>query len=146
MRAFFAGILTGNPASLGIVAVLILAAGFGGGWTVNGWRLGTKVADLNTKVTALESENAVFEAANKRCGVNVAEVREAVTGIVKLADARDAAARAAMDKAAGAALGHLDTAREILNRPPVPPEKQCDTVRAEQKDYVRKRKRANQGQ
>ena len=134
MRALFAGLLTGNPASLGWAALVLAVAGFAGGWMVNGWRLGIEVASL-------QGQNQTLTSANERCGVNVAEVKTAVAGIVKAAEKRDAAAREAMKAAAGEATGHLNAAAEIINRPQVPPEKQCDTVRDEQRDYVNTRKR-----
>jgi len=127
----------GNLVNLAIAAAVIAAvagaAGFTTGWTVNGWRLGAKIERLAGEASALR-------AANARCGVNVAEVREAVAGIVKAADERAEQARKGIQKAEAAAVVHINRAAGIIQRPPVPPEKQCDTVREEQIEYVRMRR------
>lgn len=126
----FAG---GNPIGWVIVATAIAAAGFGAGWTVNGWRLGTRIERL-------QGENTVYAAANARCGVNVAEVKAAVAGLVDAAEKRAEEGRKAIAQAEKAAVVHINRAAGIIQRLPVPPEKQCDTVREEQIEYVRQRR------
>ena len=126
----FAG---GNPIGLAIVAAAIAAAGFGTGWSVNGWRLGARIERLEGTTSALQ-------AANQRCGVNVAEVKAAVAGLVDAAEKRADEGRKAIARAEVSAVKHINRAAGIIARPPVPPEKQCDTVREEQIDYVRMRR------
>jgi len=116
-----------------VIAAVAGAAGFTTGWTVNGWRLGARIERL-------QGENTVYAGANARCGVNVAEVKAAVAGIVKAADERAEQARKGIQKAEAAAVVHINRAAGIIQRPPVPPEKQCDSVRAEQIEYVRMRR------
>jgi hypothetical protein len=127
----------GNLVNLAIAAAVIAgvagAAGFSTGWTLNGWRLGARIERL-------QGENTVYAGANARCGVNVAEVKAAVAGIVKAADERAEQARKGIQKAEAAAVVHINRAAGIIQRPPVPPEKQCDTVREEQIEYVRMRR------
>jgi hypothetical protein len=126
----------GNLANLAIAAAVVAgvagAAGLSTGWTLNGWRLAGRIERLEGRASALE-------AANQRCGVNVAEVKAAVGELVKAGELRAAAAAKALREAEKAALGHLARAGRILKAPPVPPEKQCDTVRDEQRGYVRQR-------
>lgn len=66
---FLLKLATGNPlvllwAALGILA-FGLASGFAGGWTLNGWRLGTKLAtcqgDLKVAGNDLRLQNAAVE-------------------------------------------------------------------------------------
>jgi hypothetical protein len=127
----------GNLVNLAIAAAVIAgvagAAGFSTGWTLNGWRLGARIERL-------QGENTVYAGANARCGVNVAEVKAAVAGIVKAADERAEQARKGIQKAEAAAVVHINRAAGIIQRPPVPPEKQCDTVRDEQRAYVIERR------
>jgi len=127
----------GNLVNLAIAAAVIAAvagtSGFVGGWTLNGWRLGETIARL-------EGENTAYAGANARCGVNVAEVKAAVSEIVKQGEQRAVEAAKAIKKAETAAVVHLNRAAGIINRPPVPPEKQCDTVRDEQIEYIKGRR------
>jgi hypothetical protein len=44
------------PPSL-IIALVVLASGFGSGWLVNGWRLGADIVRLENRVVILESSN-----------------------------------------------------------------------------------------
>ena len=115
-----------------VIAAVAGASGFGTGWALNGWRLGADVARL-------EGQNTAYAGANARCGVNVAEVKAAVSEIVKQGEQRAAEAAKAIKKAETAAVVHLNRAAGIINRPPVPPEQQCDVVRAEQIEYVKGR-------
>jgi len=127
----------GSIVNLAIAAALIAAVagatGFASGWQVNGWRLGARIERLAGEASALRSANA-------RCGVNVAEVKAAVAGIVKAGEERAEQARKGIQKAEAAAVIHINRAAGIIQRPPVPPEKQCDTVRDEQIEYVRMRR------
>jgi hypothetical protein len=127
----------GNIGNLLIAAALIAAVagatGFASGWKLNGWRLGANIERLAGEASALRG-------ANQRCTVNVAEVKAAVAGIVKAGEERAEQARKGIQKAEQAALGHINRAAGIINRPPVPPEKQCDTVRDEQRAYVIERR------
>jgi len=116
-----------------VVAAVAASTGFATAWTVNGWRLGTKIERLAGEASALR-------AANARCSVNVAEVRDAVAGIVKAGEERAEQARKGIEKAQAAAVVHINRAAGIIKRPPVAPEKQCDTVREEQAAYVRERR------
>ena len=116
-----------------VIAAVAGATGFASGWQINGWRLGVRIERL-------QGENTIYAGANARCGVNVAEVREAVAGIVKAADERAEQARKSIQQAEAAAVVHINRAAGIIQRPPVPPEKQCDTVRDEQIEYVRTRR------
>ena len=129
LLGFFAG---GGWASAAVIAAVAVSTGFAAGWKLNGWRLGADVAELR-------GANAAYAGANERCGVNVAEVKAAVGEIVKQGEARAAQAAKAIKKAESAAVVHINRAAGIINRPPVPPEKQCDTVRDEQVEYVRGR-------
>ena len=127
----------GNVVNLAVGAAVIAAVagatGFASGWQINGWRLGVRIERL-------QGENTIYAGANARCGVNVAEVREAVAGIVKAADERAEQAKKGIQKAEAAAVVHINRAAGIINRPPVPPEKQCDTVRDEQRAYIIERR------
>ena len=116
-----------------VIAAVAGATGFASGWQINGWRLGVRIERL-------QGENTIYAGANARCGVNVAEVREAVADIVKAADERAEQAKKGIQKAEAAAVIHINRAAGIIKRPPVPPEKQCDTVRDEQIEYVRMRR------
>ena len=133
LRFLGAGSIGNILIAAAVVAAAAGATGFASGWQINGWRLGPKIERLAGEASALRSANA-------RCGVNVAEVRDAVAGIVKAADDRAEQARKGIEKAEAAAIVHINRAAGIIKRPPVPPEKQCDVVRDEQLDYVRMRR------
>lgn len=131
-------LLTEHPLYLALAAAVLFAGGFGigfgSGWKVNGWRLGAEIQRL-------AGENTVLRGVNERCGVDVDAVRAAVKGIADAADERARKAAAAMKGVETAAKGHLALAAEIAHRPPAPPEKQCETVTEEQREYVRLRRK-----
>ncbi len=130
----------GSPLIYLAIAAAIFAAGAGAGWTLNGWRLGAEVAKLEGQRDALVAENALVRNANQRCAVDVAAVQTAVTGIVEASKGLTKAANDAMSKAGAAAARLTASADEILARPPPAPGKECETIAAEQADYVRKRR------
>lgn len=57
------------------IAAAILAAGFGGGWEVNGWRLNGDLADMKTKVAetrAVGAEGALKDLTTATAGIKAA--------------------------------------------------------------------------
>ncbi len=129
--------------SLGFKATLviaIIAAAFGAGALVNGWRLSGDLAAKDTTIARLQGANTALEAANKQCAVNVADVRDAVKGVVDEAQKVNKDAVAAMSRAAGAAARHQKKAEEFLTANRVPPEKQCADIMKKQADYVEYRR------
>lgn len=125
-----------------IAVVLAMSAGVVGGWTMNGWRLGARVERLQGAIDTQKQSIAMLKGANDRCTAGVAEVKGAVKGFVDEADKRGRDAAAAMKAAAVAAQGHLQDARDALNRPPAPAGQECETAAAEATRYAQKRKAA----
>ena len=148
MMGILLKLVTGNPLYLAIAAAVLFAAGAasGGlaGWKAQGWRMGAQLERANTKITSLEAQNAILTAANARCGVDVAEVRAAVKGVVDESLKIANQARAAMERAAKTSAGHLGRAETILQQLPVAPEKWCEAIMSEQRAYVDQR-RAEKG-
>lgn len=97
-----------------VIALVLLALGAGGGWLVNGWRLSGDLAAKDTTIARLQGANTALEAANKQCALNVADVRDAVKGVVDEAQKVNKDAVAAMNRAAGAAARHQKKAEEFL--------------------------------
>lgn len=58
-------------------AVALLAAGFGTGWTVNGWRLGTQVEKLDGALTTCEGNVAAYADAVVSQNDSIKAAREA---------------------------------------------------------------------
>lgn len=88
-----------------IAAALIYASGFGSGWQVNGWRLGTKVAELETRLVAAVDQGKVLAAAVDTCnaGVQAAadvgkQVKAALPGLLEAARKAHQAGLATADK------------------------------------------------
>lgn len=88
-----------------IVAAGIYLAGFGTGWQVNGWRLGTKVAELETKVVAAVDQGKVLARAVDTCNAGVkaaadvgAKVQAAIPGLLDAARKAHAAGTAQAGK------------------------------------------------
>lgn len=125
-----------------LVASLVgaLLAGFGAGWLVNGWRLGTENAELTGVVNTQKQSIATLDGANQRCAAGVADVKGAVKGIADEARARSEAAAKAMKIAEEAAKQHLADAKSALNRPLPAPGAECDTAAREATEYAKKRK------
>jgi len=126
---------------IGIVAALLLG-GFAGGWAVQGWRLGAKLAELEgvraTQVQTIETLRGV----NKSCAAGVDEVKKAVKGYVDAAAERDAAAARALAAVAGKAQAYIADSKVALGRPAPAPGQECDTVAGELGAYARKRRAA----
>lgn len=119
-----------------------LLAGFGAGWLVNGWRLGTENAELKGVVETQKQSLATMEGANQRCAAGVADVKGAVKGIADEVRARSEAAAKAMKGAEEAAKQHLAAAQSALSRPPAAAGAECDTAAMEASAYAKKRKGA----
>lgn len=92
-----------------IVIALVLAAtyaaGFGTGWKVNGWRLGTKVAELQTALTAAVAQGTVLAKAVDTCNAGVQRaadigksVQAAIPGLLEAAKKAHAAGTAQADR------------------------------------------------
>jgi len=140
----FLASIVGNPLYMAIAAGVIFGAGAVTGgtaaWTANGWRLGKVVAVEQGNNKALTLTNDTLTAANKRCEINVQDVRAAVKGVVDESAKLTARAAAAMTKAEGRAKSHMSKADEILNRPPVAQPDWCSVILQEQSAYVAERR------
>lgn len=123
-----------------IAGVVGLVTGFGSGWQVNGWRLSGKIQELDGVVATQNQSIDTLKGANERCTAGVTEVKTAVKGFIADADRRAQDAAAAMKAAAKVAQGHLDAAKNAMNRPPALPGKECDTAATEASSYAKKRK------
>lgn len=144
--SYFLKLFTGNPLMMLWIALAIAAAsgaaGAAGGWSVNGWRLGAKVENLQGVIDTQKQSLETMEGANKRCTAGVADVKGAVKALVDEGNARTEAAAKAMQRAADAAKGHLADAKAALNRPMPSAGKECDTAAAEAAAYAKKRRAA----
>lgn len=133
-----------NPLHALILAAVIFASGLGlgtaGGWTANGWRLSGEIQKQNTTIAQLQGANAAFDAANTRCGKDVADVKTGVAAV--LADAKRVNDRAlkAVEAVAGKAADHQRQAMEALNREPVLPEQWCAALQKELGAYAARRR------
>jgi len=123
-----------------VIVASLVVFGFGTGWLVQGWRLGKVVAVEQGNNKALTLTNDTLTAANKRCEINVQDVRAAVKGVVDESAKLTARAAAAMTKAEGRAKSHMSKADEILNRPPVAQPDWCSVILQEQSAYVAERR------
>jgi hypothetical protein len=135
-------LILGNPLYLLIAAAVIYAAGFGSGWGVNGWRLGSELATANGTIDTLRIANDGLVGANNRCKINVDEVKAGVKSVVDAGLKLQKQAAAEMRQVAGKAQGHLNKADEILSRPPVAEAEWCKAVISETAAYVAERRKA----
>ena len=71
----------------------ILAAGAAGGWTLNGWRLGSQIGPLKAEISRLQARTAILENANAQCASSVKTQNEAVKGILEGGKQREARAK-----------------------------------------------------
>lgn len=121
-------------------------AGFGlggaAGWTLNGWRLSARVAELQGVANTQHQSIASLEGANVRCTTSVGDVKGAVKALVDAAEGRAQKAQAAMARAEKATAAHLAAARAALARPLPKAGAECDTLAQEAADYARRRKAA----
>jgi hypothetical protein len=64
-----------NPLALMAGAVLSIAIGFGGGWTVNGWRLGADLSELkaqHAEERAVQAQGALADLATAAAKIHAA--------------------------------------------------------------------------
>lgn len=59
-------LITSNPLYLAIAAAVIFAIGFGSGWAINGWRMGVRLEQCNTRVTALADQVGILAGSLER--------------------------------------------------------------------------------
>ena len=81
---------------IAVIAAIALA-GFGAGWTLNGWRLNAKIGPLQAEVSRLQARSTILESANAQCEKSILTQNEAVKGI--LAEGKKREERAAKDAA-----------------------------------------------
>ena len=127
--------LSGLAAQVAL-GVLIALISFGGGWTVNGWRIGTKMAEL-------ESRDAVVTAANEKCAKDVASTKAGIKQVTDALAAKEREAEAAMKGAKEEAQKRYALALKIRNAPIQEGETQCQAVEREQREYVEARRDGN---
>ena len=85
----------------------ILAAGFGGGWQLNGLRLGAKMAALTAEISRLQTRSTILEPANAQCEKSVKAANEATDRLLAEGQRRSKMAAEALRtaQAESAALG-----------------------------------------
>lgn len=144
LTSFLPGLVPGlsmltNPVVL-IVLAVVAVAGFGTGWTVQGWRLGADVARLDGVVETQKQSLETLMGANERCTAAVTDVKGSVKAIVDEGVARTKAAADAMKRAEESAGKHLEAASSALARPPAPAGKECETTAGEAAKYAKSRR------
>ncbi len=121
--------MIGGLAVRALVVLAIVAAGFAGGWAVNGWRLGAQIAVLEVNLGA-----------NARCSAAVDEANAAMAELENASRKRQEAAAEALKKAEAEAARHRKRAADALRGKPVAPGKECEAIADEILDYKRSRK------
>lgn len=122
------------------ILVGLVLVGFGAGWTVQGWRLGAEVAELQGTVDTQKQGLATFEGANQRCVAGLDDVKRSVKGYVDAAAARTDAAAKAIAAAAEAARAHEKAAADALARPLPAAGKECEAMVQEALDMAKRRR------
>jgi hypothetical protein len=101
---FLAGFVGVNPLYLAIAAAVIAAAGFGTGWTVNGWRLGAELEAKQTTIAKRDGRIRELELGLNVMGQQVETQNVAIEAWQAAAAARgregDLARQAALEAAA----------------------------------------------
>src|SRR3990167_5615244 len=130
-----------NPLMLARIAyvLVVFAAGFGAGWTLNGWRLGADVADLEVERANLTARVGVLEPANDKCAADVAEIKSAYAHLARQDKARAAKSAQAVSEAKGKADAAQARFDAIMNAPRPTAGKECEAIVKEEADYVRSR-------
>ena len=97
----------------------ILAVGFGGGWTLNGWRLGAKIGPLEAEISRLQARSTILESANAQCEKSVKAANEATDRLLAEGERRSKRAAEALRtaQAESAALGTSISILRALARP-----------------------------
>ncbi|SEO77160.1 hypothetical protein [Nitrosovibrio sp. Nv6] len=115
-----------------ILPIVILLAGFGGGWTVHGWK-------TDAQITKMEERVRIADAANAKCATDIGTVQAGVKEVTGALVAKEKAAAAAMKDAQYWAAQHSRLAEEVNTYQARPGETQCQTIEREQKEYVQNR-------
>lgn len=120
------GAFTGNPVLMIYVACAIAAAsltiGAYSGWTLNGWRLGAKVAQVEKERDAAIAQANINAAAVTACNTSISSAKAAADYALKAGEKRLAEANLRAKQAEG----QLTALDEYLKRPP--PNAGCDTA------------------
>lgn len=110
-------------ARIALVAA-ILAAGFAGGWMVNGWRLNAKIAPLTVEVGRLKAREVIYEQSNAQCKESVKAANAATDQL--LARQKEGAERSKQAlKAAQVATANAHTAIATLRATKPPADTGC---------------------
>lgn len=116
---------------LGII-VAIAAAGAAGGWTLNGWRLGSQIAQLKGELQHERDQLAVLAGGLEACNAGVSAAAKAGDDVLKLAGKLLDAAR----RVHAGATSTADRLEDLLKQPP-PKDADCnqawDLIEADRK-------------
>jgi hypothetical protein len=143
MSGWLLKLATGNPLTLlWIAGTIALAAGGAGttaGWTLNGWRLNSQIADVKVELANATARVAVLEPANAKCVADVDEIFKAWAEYDAAEAKRASRVAAAVAKAQLVAAANLETARLIMAAPRPAAGEECPAIIKEEADYVRSR-------
>lgn len=136
---------TGNPSTLlwiaGAIALAAGAAGASAGWTLNGWRLGSQIAEVTVKLGTATARIAVLEPANEKCAADVKDVRQAFADLKAAEAARTARAAAAVKAAEPEAKARDNAAQGIMLAPRPAAGVECKAIIEEERDYAESRQK-----
>ena len=99
-----------------------LAIGFGAGFQLNGWRMGSQIGPLKAKVSRLQARSIILESANAQCEKSVLAQNEAVNRLLAAGKEREklAAKAIVVARAQSATLQASITATRAIERPTSP--------------------------
>jgi outer membrane murein-binding lipoprotein Lpp len=125
-----------SPAITAIVIGIIATLAFGGGFALSDWR-------DSRKVERLESDKAILQASNEKCGEDVKQVKQAVQAMESVAAEKERQAAEAMQETVPEIKQHKARITKIKALPPVKPEMQCEAIKQEQIQYVQARRKGD---
>ncbi len=123
-----------KPAVMAAILAGVAVVAFVVGWAVENWR-------KSGAIEKLRGENALLVAAGGKCAIDVKNTRAAMEALADAANRRIQEAEEAMRQAEPAAQERSQTILRIKALPPVPIDKQCEAIQAEQAAYVAERRK-----
>lgn len=143
--SFLLKMFAGNPLmmvwiALGIAAVSGSAGGYGG-WMLNGWRLGTMVAEKETQLATCNGSLSRTQDANAAFATAVKHQTDAIQTLAEEGRKRDEAAAVATAEAKVQGAAILSKADSLLKKPlPMTAAGDCSALAADLVDLLRERK------
>lgn len=122
-----------SPAITAAIAIALFGIGLGGGALLMHWK-------ASGTIEKLQGNNNQLTDANGRCAADIKSAQTAMQAMTAVSQERERQAQESMQQAQPQVERHIATITRIKAMPSVPIDMQCEAIRLEQIEYVKRRR------